>query len=244
MRQRSGSAWPTRLRRAELSLRFARRAVASAARRRLLVPSQSGSPALAVAREPAQRRAMREFACSVPAVPRRLPDLVRCGSLGRGAARASASSSSTRSAGALLRRARHVPERAEHAAIAAPRSQAFAAALADVEELAGVDRHLLLRSMPADRAGDDGFALYGHSGSSVVPLTASRARAGRAGAGDLLPRARAAAAARPEGQRIWALGLRGPSQREERLVLDPCKLLKRESKRSRNLSARPRRLAV
>jgi hypothetical protein len=60
----------------------------------------------------------------------------------------------------LDRRTRHRAVRAEYAAIAGKRLQPLAAALADVEELAGVRWHLLKGSMVALRAGEYGLELH------------------------------------------------------------------------------------
>jgi hypothetical protein len=57
-------------------------------------------------------------------------------------------------------RTRHRAVRAEDAAIACERLQCLAAALADVEELAGVGWHLLDGSMVALRAGECGLELH------------------------------------------------------------------------------------
>src|SRR6185437_15068619 len=60
----------------------------------------------------------------------------------------------------LHRRAGHGAVRAEHAAVARQRLELGAAALADIEELAGVGRHRLERAVPAMRTGDFGFELH------------------------------------------------------------------------------------
>jgi hypothetical protein len=57
-------------------------------------------------------------------------------------------------------RARYRAVRAEYAAIAGERFQRLAAALADVEELAGVGRQLLDGLMVASRAGECGLELH------------------------------------------------------------------------------------
>jgi hypothetical protein len=60
----------------------------------------------------------------------------------------------------LHRRTRHRAVRAEYAAIASERLQRLATALADIEELAGIGRHLLDGSVVASRAGECGLELH------------------------------------------------------------------------------------
>jgi hypothetical protein len=57
-------------------------------------------------------------------------------------------------------RTRHGAVLAEHAAIACQRFQLLAAALAYIEELTGVRRHVLNGLMLAFRTGQDGFKLH------------------------------------------------------------------------------------
>jgi hypothetical protein len=76
------------------------------------------------------------------------------------------------SAADLLRRARRVAIGAEHAAIARLRPQPLAAGGADVEELAGVRRHLFSRLVRADRAGDHRPKLDGDHRASVLSFDA------------------------------------------------------------------------
>jgi hypothetical protein len=57
----------------------------------------------------------------------------------------------------LNRRTGHGPERAEHAAVASQGLKLFSAAFADIEELAGIGRHLLDRLKAAFRTCQKGF---------------------------------------------------------------------------------------
>jgi hypothetical protein len=66
---------------------------------------------------------------------------------------------------ALDRRARHGAVGAEHAAVAGQRLERLAAAFAQVEEPAGIGRHLLGRSVPAARTSQCRFEL--HQGCSL-----------------------------------------------------------------------------
>jgi hypothetical protein len=66
----------------------------------------------------------------------------------------------------LNRRARHRAIRAEHAAIARKGFKPLAAALAVVEELAGVGRHRFGRLIAAPRAGDCGVS--DHAGNHIA----------------------------------------------------------------------------
>ena len=59
----------------------------------------------------------------------------------------------------LHRGARHRAVGTEHATIARQGLERLPAALASVKEAAGIDRHLLGRSMPTPRAGEYGFGL-------------------------------------------------------------------------------------
>ena len=85
-------------------------------------------------------------------------------------------------------RARRIAERAEHAANTRRRSYALATASADVEELAGVERHVLLRPVVADWAGDDGLNLDRRHRPSVISSYARQSYP---------------AAAQPAGPRLW-----------------------------------------
>jgi hypothetical protein len=75
----------------------------------------------------------------------------------------------------LNRRTRNRPVRAKHATIAWQRLEPFAAAMAVIEELAGVRRHLLGGLMAALRAGESALRL--HQRTCMVTIASSTASA-------------------------------------------------------------------